>query len=330
MSHQGVERTKRRARQTVYWPGINNDIATTILSCNSCQEGRPSQRKEPMATEPPPSMIFEDVSCDFFSYGGHEYLVYVDRYSGWPVLFHFQHGNTKTRHLIHCLRKCFSDLGVPKRLRSDGGPQFASRELRIFLEKFGVNHVRSTPHFPQSNGHAEAAVKAMKALVSKTTTAGRLDTDEFHLRLLEWRNTPREAGLSPAQIVFGHSLRSLVPAHRRSFHRKWHKTLEDFNRTVFEKKKISEDRYNLTSKPLLHLHMGEEVRIQNPKSKIWDECGTVVGVGKNRDYLIKLPNGKIMWRNRKFLKEDKYVGEGMDTTGEDSTPPRRSPRHEKK
>ena len=190
MSHQGVERTKRRARQTVYWPGIINDIATTIQSCNSCQERQPSQCKEPMMTDLEPTMIFEDVSCDFFSYGGHEYLVYADRYSGWPVLFHFQHGNTKTRHLIQSLRKCFSDLGVPKQLRSDGGPQFTSRELRIFLEKFGVLHVRSTPHYAQSNGHAEAAVKAMKTLVAKTTSGGNLDTDEFHLGLLEWRNTP--------------------------------------------------------------------------------------------------------------------------------------------
>ena len=32
-SHQGVDRTKRRARQSVYWPGISNDITTTAFSC---------------------------------------------------------------------------------------------------------------------------------------------------------------------------------------------------------------------------------------------------------------------------------------------------------
>ena len=41
-SHQGVERTKRRARQSVYWPGINNDISTTVASCDKCQELLPS------------------------------------------------------------------------------------------------------------------------------------------------------------------------------------------------------------------------------------------------------------------------------------------------
>ena len=31
--HQGIERTNARARQTVYWPSINNDIMNTVRSC---------------------------------------------------------------------------------------------------------------------------------------------------------------------------------------------------------------------------------------------------------------------------------------------------------
>ena len=31
-SHQGIERTKRRARQTVWWPGLNSDITNTVNS----------------------------------------------------------------------------------------------------------------------------------------------------------------------------------------------------------------------------------------------------------------------------------------------------------
>ena len=36
-SHQGTGRTKCWSRQNVYWPGISNDIATTVASCNKCQ-----------------------------------------------------------------------------------------------------------------------------------------------------------------------------------------------------------------------------------------------------------------------------------------------------
>ena len=79
----------------------------------------------------------------------------------------------------------------------------------------------STPHYPQSNGHAEAAVKLIKRLVQKVTTSGDLDCDEFARGLLEIRNTPRGDLRSPAQILYGHNLRSSVPIHHRAFTPEW-------------------------------------------------------------------------------------------------------------
>ena len=52
-------------------------------------------------------------------------------------------------------------------------------------------HMPSSPYHPQSNGHAEASVKAMKALIMKTTTNGDIDSEAFLTGLLEWRNTPK-------------------------------------------------------------------------------------------------------------------------------------------
>ena len=75
----------------------------------------------------------------------------------------------------------------------------------------------SSAHYPQSNGHAEAAVKAAKNLVIKEAAAGDLNTDVFRQALLEFRNTPRAVGKSPAEMLFGHQLRSIVPAHWSSF-----------------------------------------------------------------------------------------------------------------
>ena len=48
-AHQGLERTKRRARQTVYWPGITNDLRIDWENCSPCQEQLSSQQREPMA-----------------------------------------------------------------------------------------------------------------------------------------------------------------------------------------------------------------------------------------------------------------------------------------
>ena len=50
VSHQGAVRTKQRAKLTVYWPGLNNDIDNIILipSCKQCQDSLPSHCKEPL------------------------------------------------------------------------------------------------------------------------------------------------------------------------------------------------------------------------------------------------------------------------------------------
>ena len=126
-------------------------------------------------------------------------------------MFAFLRGDTRTTQVIGAVRKAFVDFGVPVRLRSDGGPQFSSHDFRSFLKRWGVRLEQSTPHYPQSNGHAEADVKAVKMLVMKTCHGGDINSDQFCEGLLELRITPRSDGRSPAQVVFGHPIRSSLP-----------------------------------------------------------------------------------------------------------------------
>ena len=42
VAHQGIERTKRRERETVYWPNIDKDIAQVVSSCDACRQCLPS------------------------------------------------------------------------------------------------------------------------------------------------------------------------------------------------------------------------------------------------------------------------------------------------
>ena len=60
-SHQGQERTLRRARQIVYWPNISNDIRNTVRTCAACAERLPSQPQEPLQHDERPSRPFESV-----------------------------------------------------------------------------------------------------------------------------------------------------------------------------------------------------------------------------------------------------------------------------
>ena len=137
-SHQGIIRTQRRARQTVYWPGVDRDVANVVRSCAPCRTYLPSQQREPLLTEPAPSRPFESVSTDFFTHAGHNYLVYVDRLSGWPIVASCP-GDTTARTLVRHLRQIFASTGFPCVLRSDNGPQYTARVTRDFFRQVGCD-----------------------------------------------------------------------------------------------------------------------------------------------------------------------------------------------
>lgn len=70
-NHQGIERTKCRARQSVYWPGIDKDIENIVSSCSVCRQLLPSLQREPLwQDDDPPSRVFESVSADYFHVAG--------------------------------------------------------------------------------------------------------------------------------------------------------------------------------------------------------------------------------------------------------------------
>ena len=301
-SHQGRERTQRRARQIVYWPGISNDVSNVVSSCEKCAERQSSQTKEPLLADPLPKLPFQSVSADLFSCQGHQYLTYCDRLSGWPCIVDLG-GSTSTANVIKPISRWFSELGVPQKLVTDGGPQFSSREFRQFCSRWQIEHAQSTPHYPQSNGHAEAAIKAVKNLIYQTTTNGDLDRDEFQRGLLEWRNTPRRDGCSPAQVVFGRPLASFLFANHRTFAAEHQATADETDKITDGMRSTAKSYYDSDSRPLSPLRIGTHVSIQDPVTKLWSAIGVVVAVGKRRDYFVKLPSGRVYWRNRRFLRK---------------------------
>ena len=60
--------------------------------------------------------------------------------------------------------------------------------------------------------------------------------------------------------------------------------------------------YDRRSKPIGSPALGSPVVVQHPVSRRWEQLGTVVGLGQRRDLLVKLPSGRVLWRNRRFLR----------------------------
>ena len=66
------------------------------------------------------------------------------------------------------------------------------------MELFQIDHITSSPHFPQSNGFAESMVKLSKKLMEHSTLGGK----PWNYRLLEFRFTPISGTFpSPLEIL---------------------------------------------------------------------------------------------------------------------------------
>ena len=301
-SHLGAEATKRRARQTIYWPSITSDIDNMISACDTCAFRSPSQPREELRLRPDPTAdemhAFHSVSADLFSFAGRTYLAYVDARTQWMEIEAWDRAPTSA-DIINTLRTWFVRLGVPTTFQSDNGPQFVSVEFKQFLEQWAVQQVLSSPYNPRSNGLAESAVKRLKKLVASTSS--NINSTVFLRGLLEARNTPNQDGASPAQLLFGHNLRSFLPARQECFAPCWQTAKSAFDKRAARLAR-AKDKYDASAHPLRPIPTSTTVRIQDPISKKWTRRGVIVAKSRDRSYQIRLPSGNLIQRTRQQLR----------------------------
>ena len=101
------------------------------------------------------------------------------------------------------MKGLFSRYGYPDNIFTDNGPQFSSLEFKLFAKEFSFVHSTSSPRFPQSNGQAKRTVETVKNFIKKSK--------DPHTALLDYRNTPLDIGLSPAQLFLNGRLKTSLP-----------------------------------------------------------------------------------------------------------------------
>uniref|UniRef100_A0A8C7Y8Z2 Gypsy retrotransposon integrase-like protein 1 n=1 Tax=Oryzias sinensis TaxID=183150 RepID=A0A8C7Y8Z2_9TELE len=190
----GTEGCLRRARDCIYWHGMNDHIKKYIAKCDICQKVDAKQQKETLRPHELTDRPWTKVGTDLFNFDGREYLITVDYYSNFWEIDHLP--DTKSSTVIRKLKAHFARQGIPEVVFSDNGPQYSSTEFASFSQKWDFKHKTSSPGYPQSNGKAESAVKTAKRLMRKAKLAGQ----DPYLALLDHRNTPTQGlDTSPPQ-----------------------------------------------------------------------------------------------------------------------------------
>jgi len=302
-SHQGIVRTRERARLAVYWPGIDQDIEKIILACKDCQDELPSLGKEPMALRSPSERPFQELAVDFAFVNGQNYLIMIDCFTDWPSV-HLMRHNTTADAVICALRDYFARTAVPDVLWSDNGPQLTSQKLASFLREWGVEHRVSSPTYPQSNGKAEATVKSTKKLIRRSTKKFTVDRDMLARALMQFRNTPcSKDGLSPAQKLYGRPVQDTLPVHRNAFAPEWQTKMKNAETRRSMSLEQTKKCYDQHAKPLPDIGVGNHVAVQNKETNRFDIYGVIVSIDKFRTYVIKTASGRLLTRNRRFIRK---------------------------
>ena len=93
--------------------------------------------------------------------------------------------------------------GVPHELISDRGVCFRG-EVDTLLQRYGIQHHRSSAYRPQTNGAVEAANKNIKRILRKMIETSRDWSEKLPFALWAYRSSFRTStGATPYSLVYG-------------------------------------------------------------------------------------------------------------------------------
>ena len=293
-SHLGIVKCKQRAREVMYWPGMNSQIEQLVKDCDKCATFQNKQSPESLRPTPVPDLPYAIVGCDLFDFNSRKYLLVVDYFSKYIDCVELS--SQSSFATIEALKCIFGTHGIPKEIRSDNGPQFSSFEFRDFCKDLDIKHVTSSPHFQSSNGAAERAVQTVKRLWRKSA--------DKQLALLNYRTTPLEdVNLSPSQLLMGRRPRNTLPAASDILRPKGQNLdrIKQSLQSVKDKQKASFD-IKYRNKELLPLYPTDPVRIMPQQGERKWVPGTIVRhYEAPRSYVVQVGNRQLR-RNRKHLR----------------------------
>jgi len=266
-----------------------------------------------------PDHAWQKVGIDLLTHESTDYVVIVDYFSNFWEIDKLHH--TTSNSVITKVKSHFARYGIPSTVMTDNGPQFACVEFRRFADTYDFEHITASPHYPQSNGKVESAVKSAKHMLKKTSKAG---SDQY-LALLDIRNTPTADLPSPAQRMFNRRTRTLLPT---TSHLLQPRMNGDVRVAMRQSKQRQATYYNRGAKDLPPLEQGDVVRMKpfSMSARATWQKGVIAKRLDNRSYQIDSGNGSYR-RNRVHLRKTKesdptsesfVVGNSPQAT---STPP---------
>ena len=141
-----MNKCKLRAKETVYWLGLNKQLEDLVLNCDLCLKYLTTKGKlEPDLTlgHEVPLCPRTKLETDIFHFESVSYLLKVDYTSQYPVVYKLT--SLTGQHRANHIKFIFSEYGWPEMLVSDNGPCYTSEIFTNLMVQYNVNHITSSP-----------------------------------------------------------------------------------------------------------------------------------------------------------------------------------------
>ncbi|XP_055612924.1 uncharacterized protein K02A2.6-like [Uranotaenia lowii] len=242
--HPGVRMMKSHLWASVWWPKLDQDVENYVKRCRGCALVAAPNPPEPMSRRDLPSGPWEDLAIDFLGPlpEGQYLFVVVDFYSRYFEVCEMK--TISAESTIQELTTMFSRFGVPLTLTADNAPQLSKdcEEFARFCSDYGIKLVNTIPYWPQMNGEVERQNRTILKRLKIAQELGQNWRNELQKFLLTYRSsTHTTTGRSPAELMFGHRIRTKLPQISTSTVED--EAMRDFDRVNKEKgKQYSDNR----------------------------------------------------------------------------------------
>ena len=166
--HLGLNKCKLHAKETVYWPGLNEQLEKLVLNCELCLKYSHFKHKQPPNMSLGQEILIHPLTklvTDIFHFEGVSYLLLVDYTSRFPMVCKLN--SMTAQHVTSHIKLIFSKYGWLDTLVSNNGPCYTPELFTNLMQEYSVNHITSSLHYPQLNGLAEKFVQIVKNLFYK-------------------------------------------------------------------------------------------------------------------------------------------------------------------
>ena len=200
-----------KAKQKVYWSGLQADVRSYVAGCEAC-----SKRKGPIPTKRAPMQIvrsgypMERIAIDILgelplTVKGNKYIVVIsDYFTKWTEALPMPNMEACTVAKI-LVEEVLCRFGIPQTIHSDQGRQFESNLFQEMCKLLGIEKTRTTPYHPQSDGMVERFNRTLATMLTAYVSTNQRDwDDQLPYVTVAYRSAEHETtGMSPNMLMFG-------------------------------------------------------------------------------------------------------------------------------